>query len=166
MARNRRGGHSLGSLGPIGTDIPDHCGSTYANTIRLLAGVRGLAVLRSVALRSLCNPNWVGLRGSLECWRGTIGRRCGGAATALRWHSQRLGCRYLPRLCQQTGTSGNQAQTTVGDPCHVANSSREAVNGISRASLRSPRAFAVLALSVCVGNLVEVRKIPLPRFLV
>jgi hypothetical protein len=76
-----------GVLGLVGVVYVVIVARRYASTNRLLAGVRGPAVSYCVAVRSVWNASWIGLRGSLECWRGAFRGWCGGVAAALHRHS-------------------------------------------------------------------------------
>ena len=81
-----------------------HRGSAPASTNRIPARVRGLAVSCCAAFRGVRNPRCIGVRGSRPSDRGHVRGRNSGAPAALHRHSQRLGRRYLPRLCQEAAT--------------------------------------------------------------
>lgn len=62
----------------------------------------------SASVCGVRNAGWIGIRGALPSASSAVRRRSCDAATSLCWHSQCLGRRYVPRLCQKRGTAGGR----------------------------------------------------------
>ena len=113
------------SLGVRGTErhsVRRHRHSANASAGRVPARVRGLVIPCSVALRGICNVGCIGIWCPLPSARGSVWRRSGGAAAALHRHSQRLGRRHVPRVCQDQGQQAatlKAASTSLRPLCEV-----------------------------------------------
>jgi len=101
VRRSPRDRERLGFSRSQWDSIRRHRVSASESANHLPARVRGLVVSCSASICGVCNAGWIGIHGSLPCTPSSVRRwRCD-AAAPLCWHSQCLGHRHVPRICQE-----------------------------------------------------------------